>query len=309
MMRYSGLPRRWPLLRVTACFCLMMALTWAAAAGAATGSAVIRMGFYLPTIRDANLSDLKVSLQVWADEIGRPFGYRVITATYENLTSVQEAMKRGELDFINAGGMELAELFGPGDLLGGYARHQQGVVNGLALVVSKASGIQSFDGLRGKRLSRLEHDRLSDVFLEVQCLKAGQLPCHEFLTLSDTRRDIQSVHNVFFGRADAALVTLAALQTATELNPQVGQRLQVILDWKTRALIFGMMTRHADPAMRDLFVGSGTEALKTARGRQMLELFKTDHTEVVDANVLAPYRNMLRDYRELSKTRPPARTK
>jgi len=83
----------------------------------------------------------------------------------------------------------------------------------------------------------------------------------------------------------------------------------VILDWKTKALIFGMMTRHADPAMRDLFVGSGTEALKTARGRQMLELFKTDHTEVVDANVLAPYRNMLRDYRELSKTRPPARTK
>jgi ABC-type phosphate/phosphonate transport system substrate-binding protein len=261
------------------------------------------MGFYIPSIRDANMADIKVSLQSWAEELGKPFGLKILTATYDDMAAVRAALDRAEVDFINASGMELAELFTPLDLRGGYASRHHGVEEGLALVVSKKSGIHGFSDLRGKRVVRLSRDRLSEIFLETQCLKATGQDCRELLVLSEEKRDIQSVYSVFFGRADAALVTLSTLHTAIDLNPQVAERLSVIIDWKARALIFVMMTKHADPASRDLILGSANEVLKTARGRQMLEMFKADEIESADAEDLRPYWTLLKEYDDLRKAR------
>jgi hypothetical protein len=263
----------------------------------------LKMGFYLPAIREASLADLKVSLTVWADEVSRPYGVKIRTSTYEDMLSMRGALERADLNFINAPGMELAELFRPDDIRQGYARRHHGVDEGLALVVIKNSGIRSFSGLRGKRLARLSNDRLSQYFLETQCLKVAAMDCQDFLRLLERKRDIQSVYDVFFGRVDAALVQLATLRTAGELNPQVTARLQVILDWKADALFFGIMTRHTDEHYRSLIINSINEAVKTPRGQQLLELFKTDYLEPVDGDALKPYWTLLREYNELRKAR------
>ena len=281
--------------------CLLTAALVAEAAGVPTQQPIVKFGFYLPTNREANMADIKVSLQVWAEELAGTLGYRIVTTTYQNMAEVRAAVDRGELHFVNAGGMELAETFGPGELQRGYASHQQGADEGLALVARSDSGLTSFSELRSKRVSRLSNDRLAEIFLETQCLKTSKQRCNQFLTLAEEKRDIQSVYSVFFGKADAALVTLATLHTAIELNPQVATRLKVILDWKTTALVFGMMTRGADPAVINVMMGSVRETLKTARGRQMLELFKTDFLDAVDPSALNAYWTLLQEYRALEK--------
>lgn len=283
--------------------CGLACVMWAMPAWSAPEMPIIKFGFYLPTIRDVNMADIKVSLQVWADELGKPYGYQVITALYDDMSAMRSAMNRLELHFVNASGMELAETFAPDELQGGYARRIQGVDEGLALVTNSTSGIHAFSDLRGKRLVRLSRDRLSEIFLETQCLKAAGKKCQEYLVLTEERRDIQSVYSVFFGKADAALVALSTLHTAAELNPQIKQRLRVISDWRTTAMSFGMMTRHADLASRDIMMGSVKETLKSPRGRQMLELFKADYLEVVDASALKPYWALLQEYRALDKAR------
>ncbi len=261
----------------------------------------LKLGFYLPAIRDANLVDMKVSLGIWVTEIGKPLGLTVTTTTYDDISAMRQALDRAEMNFFSGPGMELAEVFAPGEIRSGYARRIIGTDEGIALLVSNTSGIRSFADLRNKRLSRLSNDRLSDIFLEVQCIKAAGMACHDFLQMKEEKRDIQSVYNVFFGRADAALVSLATLRTANELNPQVGQRLHVLLDWKAKALMFGIMTRHTKDAYRDLVLNSVTEVMKTPRGRQILELFKTDYLEPVDAEALRPYWALLREYHELRR--------
>lgn len=282
-------------------WCLLAVCLSARASGPTAESPLLKFGFYLPTIREANMADIRVSLQVWAEELAGSLGYRIVTTTYQNMAEVHAAAERGDLHFINAGGMELAEAFGPGELQRGYASHQQGADEGLALVVHSDSGLTSFSDLRNNRVTRLSRDRLAEIYLETQCMKAAKQRCSEFLRLTEERRDIQSVYSVFFGKSDAALVTLATLHTAMELNPQVGTRLKVIQNWRTTALVFGMMTRDADPAVINLMMGSVRETLKTARGRQMLELFKTDFLDAVDPGALNPYRALLQEYRALEK--------
>jgi hypothetical protein len=264
----------------------------------------LKLGFYLPAIRDANLADMKVSLGIWVTEIGKPLGLIVTTATYADIAAMREALDRAEMNFFSGPGMELAEVFTPEEIRSGYARRNKGVEEGIVLLVSNTSGIKRFADLRNKRLSRLSNDRLSDIFLEVQCIKTAGMACRDFLQIKEEKRDVQSVYNVFFGRADAALVSLATLRTANELNPQVGQHLHLLLDWKAKALMFGIMTRHTQDSYRTLILNSVTESMKTPRGRQILELFKTDYLEPVDAEALQPYWALLREYNELRKTRP-----
>lgn len=283
------------------CYCLLAAILSARAADVSAPLPLLKLGFYLPTIREANMADIKVSLQVWAEELAVGLGYRVVTTTYQDMAEVRRAMEQGELHFVNAGGMELAESFAPGELQLGYARHRQGAEEGLALVVRRDSGLTGFADLRNKRVSRMSNDRLAEVFLETQCLKASKQRCRQFFTLAEEKRDIQSVYSVFFGKADAALVTLVTLRTATELNPQVATRLKVIQDWKTLSLVFGMMTSQASTGHLDAMMRSAREALKSTRGRQMMELFKTDYIEPVDPSALSPYWALLQEYRALER--------
>lgn len=268
---------------------------------AATESVPLKMGFYLPAIREANQTDIKVSLRVWIDEVSKPFDIHVTTATYDDIATMRRDLDRADVNFISAPGMELAEVFAPDEIRTGYARRHHGVEEGIALLLSGNSEMRTFADLRGKRVSKLSHDRLSDVFLEIQCLKSAALACKDFIQVNEEKRDIQSVYNVFFGRADAALVSLATLRTAIELNPQVGQRTRVLLDWRANALMFGMMTRYTQDSYRNLILNSVSQAMKTPRGRQILELFKTDYLEPVDADALKPYWALLHEYRELRR--------
>lgn len=269
---------------------------------AAAEPAPIEMAFYLPSIREANMADVRISLQSWADELGRPLGVKLRTSTYSDMATLRGAIDRAELDVVNASGMELAELFSPDELLGGYASYHHNVEEGLALVVGKASGLRSVADLRGKRIVRLSKDRLSEVFMENQCLKVFARECRDSLTMVEEKRDVQSVYNVFFGRTDAALVTLSTLRTAIDMNPQVDQRLTTILKWKTRSLTFAMTTRKADPAIRDIILKSAQEVMKTARGRQVLEMFRADEIKPADVDDLNPYWTLLRENDELRKT-------
>jgi ABC-type phosphate/phosphonate transport system substrate-binding protein len=261
----------------------------------------LKMSFYLPAIRDANIVDLKVSLGVWTEEVGRPYGVKIYTSTYSEMRSIRGAIDQGELNLINAPGMELAEIFKPDELRQGYARRHAGIDEGVAIIVAASSGIQHFADLRGKKVARINNDHLSEYFLETQCLKTSGQDCQHFLVLKESSRDIQSVYDVFFGRTDAALVSLATLRTARELNPQVEERVKVILDWKAKALIFGMMTRYTDTSYRSLILKSVKEAIKTPRAQQILELFKTDYLEPVDSGDLKPYWTLLNEYNQLRK--------
>lgn len=282
---------------------LVLAIGMTGAMAADVPPEPLKMGFYLPAIRDAKLADVKVSLGVWVEEIGKPYNVKITASTYDDMQSLRHGLDTAELNFVSAPGMELVEILKPDEVRQGYARRHEGIDEGLALIVSKSSPIRKFADLRGKRVARLDKDHLYEYFLEVQCLKAAGMDCRDFLTIKEHRRDIQSVHDVFFDRVDAALVSLSTLRTAVELNPQVGDRIRVILDWKVKGLIFGMMTRHTQDHYRNLILNSVQEAMRTPRAKQVLELFRTDYIEPVDADALDPFRALLKEYQELHRKR------
>lgn len=261
------------------------------------------MGFYLPGIRDANLADVRVSLQLWAEEVGAGYGLKAKAFMYEDMGALRRDTLDGQIDMVIAPGMEMAETFAPQELSQGFTGFRRDTHEGLALIVSRQGGVNSLADLRGKRLSRLSQDRLSDVFLDNLCLKESGVDCHDWMAVAEEKRDIQSIHKVFFGKADAALVRLATLRAAGELNPQIDARLQTLLEWKTTSLSFGLMNARSTSGFRDLVLRSALQAAKTSRGRQILELFKTDYMDRVDRQDLEPFWRLHREHQEMKRSK------
>jgi hypothetical protein len=287
-----------------ACLCLCLAgIIGTPPLLAAAEPEPLNMGFYLPGIRDANLADVKISLQLWAEEIGAPYGLQARALMYEDMHALYRDTMQGRVNIVIAPGMELAETFSPDEITLGFSGRRHSIEEGVALIVATNSGLRQFADLRGKRVLHLANDRLSETFLETQCQRQAASACSDWFILSEEKRDVQSVHKVFFGKADAALVSLSTLHAAGEMSPQVAERLRVMLDWKTTALSFGMMTTRSEPSYRDLVLRSAMQATKSVRGRQILELFKTEYMEQVSNIDLQPYWHLNHEYQDLHRAK------
>lgn len=283
---------------------LVLAAIWLVALPAAAEQQPLdkfNMGFYLPGIRDVPQADLRISLQLWADEMGERYDFIAKAVSYDDIRALRRDMAEQRTHMIIAPGMEIVEQFAPDEIAEGFAGLRNGVEEGLTLVARKESGFGGFADLRGKRVLRLSDDRLTEIYLEVQCHRLAGVPCRKFFTVEEQKRDVQSIHSVFFGKADAALVRRSTLQTAIEMNPQIAGRLTIISDWKVRSISFGMMSVRSAPEYRSKVIRSAEEASKTVRGRQILELFKTDYMGPAGKADLQPYWQLLQEYRELTR--------
>ena len=60
----------------------LLALLIGLCAPACRAADILNMGFYLPGIRDANLADVHITLQLWADEVGKAHGIAATAYTY-----------------------------------------------------------------------------------------------------------------------------------------------------------------------------------------------------------------------------------
>ncbi len=295
--------------RIAHCLCRLVVVIAAILAFPVLAAETLRMGYFLPGLRNANQADVKAFLHLWSDEVAKPYGIDVSILTYDDMNALYRDAQRGIINMVVAPGMELAETFTADQLADGFAGSHRDQHGGIALIVRNDSGIEEFKDLKGKKVLRLINDRLGVVYLEIQCRKKARSSCADLLNISEEKRDTQSIHKVFFGQANAALVTQTALQAAADMNPQIRQRLRVIDEWKTGARNFGMMLASVPPSDREHVLSAAISIPTSARGKQILELFKVDSMGKVTPDDLNSYWMLQRQYRELIGSAPSKPTK
>jgi hypothetical protein len=87
--------------------------------------------------------------------------------------------------------------------------------------------------LRGKKLVRFNHSRMSLALPWLETLmaeKAIGAVDSEFSAISEADNPSRAVLQVFFHQADACLVTAGIFKIASEMNPQVGRELRVLVE-------------------------------------------------------------------------------
>lgn len=261
----------------------------------------LRVAAHLGALRDASRADVEVSLKVWAEELTRFIEVPTEIRFYDAMPAIQKDFAADRVNFVIADGIDLLRHFAPEDLADGFGGRSPGE-DTLYLLVRKDAGIESGKDLAGKRIALLSQNEISDLWLETFCLRTFQKPCDKAgLTLQRESRSRQQVLQVFFGRADAALVRGYPYELAVELNPQIRARTQVLERIRLYPGALGLFGQRVSPAFREYVISRVPLLHEHPRGRQLLEVLQSEKIGRFPKSVLGPIRALAREHEGLSR--------
>lgn len=262
----------------------------------------IAIGFYTPVFRDVPRADVEISLKFWVEELGQlvKLKYKPIRF-YDRLEDLKRDMSSGEINFMVATCMGVAQHFSMDELRDGFSGLKN-IPDHLFLVVRRDSGIRSPADLAGKRVAILEVDELSVVYLDTLMMRAlGKAAAAGAPSVTHEKRSSTLVHRVFFKQADATLVRRNTYEAALALNPQIGQQLQVLeaYTFKGRSPHIGLFSAQVAQQDAQVITRSVMTMGTTARGRQVLDIYNADNMVQTKVADLEPFLDLLAQHRTL----------
>jgi hypothetical protein len=113
------------------------------------------------------------------------------------------------------------------------------------------------------------------LWLDTMMLEAGMEPSNQFFAdIRRVQKASRSILPVFFGQVAACVVPENALKVMNELNPQIGQQVQVLERSADLVYLLLCTTPWADQGKVDELVAQGIGAFDDLRGRQALTMLQ-----------------------------------
>lgn len=259
-----------------------------------TSAELDRTGFRVATsselLGDVNQNDARAALQSWSDVVSRMASMPVEYEKYFSLppAALNELMQKRLIDAVGCTTLDyipFAAAIDPNLVL--VNATGQGQV--YQLLVNSKSSIRAVADLRGKSLNLFRHANTCLAMDWVDTLLGGlNLGSGErfFSAVTPVPKLSRTVLPVFFGQADACLVTESSFRTMCELNPQLGVSLRVVAASPGYMVSLFGFHRECPGAMKAKFRTALESLARSATGKQLLTLFQTEAFLARDASVL-----------------------
>lgn len=258
---------------------------------------VARMGFNVKIARDLNRSNVQAALGLWADELSKAYSVPTETEFYDDMATMRRDFDAGRVNLVIADAMTFVRHFKPEELADGFTTR---LPTDASLLLLARPGSSDARQLINKRIARLEDDDVSGIFLETLCLRRAGKSCAALpVMFVGVPNNHQALTRLLFGQVDLALVNQHGWETAVELNPQLRQAGVVVDRMNFETQFFGFYSAGVSPEFRHFSLRAIPNMHLEPRGRQMLDVFKTDRVATADPTILKPFYQLERDYREL----------
>lgn len=209
---------------------------------------------------------------------------------FQDLPSLVRAVNAKELDLAILLPLEFLEIRDRAPLLPLLTTSSRGSIpHEYVLLVSGNCDTMSLAGLLGKTLilDTGGKGRLPGMWLDVLLRRTG-LPDRRtfFSSVREVTGTSRAVMPVFFGQADACVVTREGLETMVELNPQLGDALGILA--VSPGFLRDLVCMREDVYERygDTIMASLLSLHDDPQGRQLLRLFHVDEVVRIEAGFL-----------------------
>lgn len=264
---------------------------------------LIRLGYFLPSLSNVDAKDVKLSLDYYAAEIGKQsVEFELETHFYKDLETFKDDIIHKRLDAISASFLILAKEFDTSIFKSGFKPVSENEVayNRLVLLVRNKSKINTLQALKNKKILRIDNNDVEDLFMKVTLQKKFNKDPSEFFEKNIfVDNYAKAVMQLFFNKADAALVTQAAFDMASELNPQISKNLKIIDHYDLSLRTGFLFLNNFDQEKVEKFKQIAFKMHQNERGKQILNIFKADY--IVEGKIadIDTTRKMYQEYMAL----------
>lgn len=179
-------------------------------------------------------------------------------------------------------------------MLYGLRRNRQ---KGEYLLLTKKGAYPTLQHLGGKDITTIDgidHD-MSVAWLETLLMEQRLPPARvHFGTVTRAAKPARGVLPVYFGQADACVVTRSAFELMVELNPQVATALAPLATSPPLIHAILVLDRRYAPEIRARLLDALQNLHTTARGQQVLSFFGVDRITTGRFDELAPSLDLVR---------------
>jgi hypothetical protein len=277
--------------------------------GEPTDASPFRIGLALESFGNVDRNDASVAVKVWAATVMKETGLNVAPTVeiFRHPADVVAELRRRKLDAASLSAEEFLRL----DVIPAefYVGARGSEIAEEYVLLARVGGAADVRALKGRKLiwNSSPKTSLALPWLETHLARHGLGGAREFFgEVQNVESTAKAVLRVFFGQADACLVTAGALSVAGEMNPQVRRELAVLA--VSPAVIPMVLFFRPD------FSGSAREQMgrafenlhRTPAGRQILTIFQGDRIVRRPRSCLDSTEALLEEYRRLPPA-PPAR--
>jgi len=260
----------------------------------------LAMGYYYPSLSIiTNPTDIQVSLNYWIRELTSSYGMdNVYSVLYKDIDQMHQDFVDKKIDLIIAPPLLIATKFDRKILSDGFLGMQSAdYLDHLSIIVRQENNIP-FDGFLGKRLLLPSNDLLAKMFIETEILKQYHRPIKQvFSQVKNSNKSQRMVLDLFFDKADVAIVYKNALDVILELNPQLSEKIKVIQGFPIRGRSFGYF--HTDYPYQEKLRIKVSLFNKQPKAKLILQLFHTSIVEICYVHYLEPFDIFYNKYQAL----------
>lgn len=261
---------------------------------------LLRLGVTAAAFENTSRNDAAAALKAWASAIIREKNLGNIPATVSLYESIQ-----GMTQDLHDGGLEIAamstEEFGrcgaaPDAVL--LPATAQGVTFSYVLLTHRESGLKSAAQLDPSSLLLFNGPRMLLALPWIRSITGStpRIPDNNWFGEQGSGGTSKAILQVYFRKAQAAVVTREAFDLACELNPQLRRDLTVLSESQP----FVATVMFFRPSWSGHFRATIEEALldlhQTTGGRQVLTIYQSTRLERHAPTVLQPTLDFLRRY-------------
>ncbi len=262
-------------------------------------SDVLRFGYDIEQFTRYNTKDTKLAISIWLDELASDTIYDIDPIAYDDPRQMASDLEHDKLDFVTSSSLNFVKYFDKTTLTDGFSGgDSNSTAHRLLLVTQEGSSIRSWQGLSSAKVFRLASSDISELYLKIS-LSRHKVPDQvEWITIDNYQ---QGLLKLFFGKGDAAIVTEKALMLAAEMNPQMRERLKVFDTSTLSDVTLSYFRKGLDEKMQKAITDAAMKITSNIRGRQVLDVFRSDSIIKTPISNLAPTEKAYREYLDLIK--------
>ncbi len=250
-------------------------------------------------------NDAKVATRIWTESVLKRRGSQGYSETviFYDLPSLERMIKDKKVELVAMLSEEFLEIRNRVPLVPiAVSSWAKGFYKEFALLVRTNSGTLTLSELKNKRLiiEKGRNGTLPAIWLETLLMKDGNGGAEDFFSnVKYAGKASQAVLPVFFGQADACVVSRSGLEAIIELNPQVGRELLEIA--VSPGFVRGVLCVRKDYCDRyEEFIQESLMTLhREPQGRQILTLFSMSKLIPIEDRYLDSTEALLREHQSL----------